>query len=186
MREKTERAEHREDVDVVVAEAHPEADAVRVDVLRQRMQLVMAVQVDRLLSDDREIVDALDGVGGILLPLPVDPGPDFDEFAEVDLRVEVRRKILAVTAGVDIHDVDRVDLVEVALDGQGAVGIDHARVESGAEDGGHALFPRSGLCASIRSSRTRAAPRKPCPDPRGWPCPYTPRRSRGRPPAPTY
>ena len=47
VREKAERAQHGEDIDVVVAEAHPEADAVGVDVLRQRVQLVVAVQVDR-------------------------------------------------------------------------------------------------------------------------------------------
>ena len=79
-------------------------------------------------------------MGGVLLPLPVDPGPDLDELAEVDLRVEVGGEILAVAAGVDIQDVDGVDLVEVAFDRQGAVGVDHARIEPHAEDGGQALL----------------------------------------------
>ncbi len=42
--------------------------------------------------------------------------------------------------GVDVEDVDRLDLVEVFLLRQGSVSVDHARVETDAEDGGDALF----------------------------------------------
>jgi hypothetical protein len=77
------------------------------------VQFVVTIQVDGLFSDHREIIDPLDRVGRVLFPLPVDPGPDFDEFPEIDLRVKVGRKIFTVTAGVDIQDVDGIDLVEV-------------------------------------------------------------------------
>ena len=139
MIQEAERAQHGEDVDVVVAEAHPESDAVGVDVLVERVQFVVAVQVDRALSGHREVVDALHRVGRVLFPLPVDPGPDLNKLAEVDFRVEVGGKIFTVTAGVDVQDVDGVDLVEVVLLRQGAVGVDHAGVEAHAEDGGQSL-----------------------------------------------
>jgi len=38
----------------VIAEAHPEADALGIDVLGEGMQLVVAVQIDGALADDRE------------------------------------------------------------------------------------------------------------------------------------
>src|SRR5690606_38049445 len=69
------------------------------------------------------------------------PAPDrTGEFAEVDFRVEVGGEVLAVGAGIDVEDVDRLDLVEVLLLRQGGIGVDHARVEAGTEDGGHVLF----------------------------------------------
>ena len=49
----------------------------------------MTVQIDRLLSNYREIIDSLYGMGGVLLPLPVDPGPDFYKLPEIDLRVKI-------------------------------------------------------------------------------------------------
>ena len=106
----------------------------------QRVELVVPVEVDRLLADHRERERPLDRVGRELLPLAVDPGPDLDELAEVDLRVEVGGEVAAVAAGVDVEDVDRVDRVEVLLDGERGVGIDDTGVEAGAEHGGDALL----------------------------------------------
>ncbi len=100
----------------------------------------MPVEVDRLLADHRERERPLDRVGRELLPLTVDPSPDLDELAEVDLRVEVGGEVAAVTAGVDVEDVDRVDRVEVLLDGERGVGIDDTGVEAGAEHRGDALL----------------------------------------------
>ena len=65
----------------------------------------------------------------LLHPLPVDPGPDLLELPEVDFRVEIGGEILPVAPGVHVHDVDRVDLVEMVLDRIGAPRVDHARVE---------------------------------------------------------
>ena len=53
---KAEFGEDREYVDVMVAKAHPEADAVGVDVFRQRMQLVVAGEIEGLLAHHRELV----------------------------------------------------------------------------------------------------------------------------------
>jgi len=139
VRQEAEGAQDGEDIDVVVAEAHPEADAVGVDVLRERVQLVVAVEVHRAHPRHREVVDALHRVRRVLLPLPVDPGPDLDELAEVDLGVEVGGEVLAVAAGIDVEDVDGVDGIEEVLRRQGAVGVDHAGVETDAEDGREAL-----------------------------------------------
>ncbi len=54
-------------------------------------------------------------------------------FADIDLRVEVGGKGLAVTAGVGVDDVDLFDHIQILLGGQGGVDIGHARIEAGAE-----------------------------------------------------
>ena len=138
--EETEGAQHGEDVDVVVAETHPEADAVGVDVRGQRMQFVVPVQVDGLVANDREVERPLHRVGGVLAPLAVDPRPDLDELAEVDLGVEVGGEVATMASGVDVEDVDGVDGVEVVFGGESAVSVDHAGVEAGAEDRRHAAL----------------------------------------------
>ena len=72
---------------------------------------------------------------------PLLPGIDnAGEFAEVDFRVEIGGEIFAVAAGIDIDDVDIGDLVEIFVLGQLGIGIDDARIEARAEDGGDALF----------------------------------------------
>ena len=48
--------------------------------------------------------------------------------------VEIGGEVLAVGTGVDVEDVDRLDAVEVLLLRQCGVGIDHARIETDAED----------------------------------------------------
>jgi CheY-like chemotaxis protein len=83
-------------------------------------------------------------VGRVFLPLTVNPGPDLDKLAEVDLRVKVGGEVFTVAAGVDIQDVDGVDGVEVPFDRQGAVGVDYARIKTSTKDCGDPLF-----CATI-------------------------------------
>ena len=56
------------------------------------------------------------------------------DFADVDLRVEVRRERIAVVAGVAVEDVDVVDLVEMMLERVGGKDARDARVEAGAEE----------------------------------------------------
>ena len=124
-----------EHVDVMVAESHPEPDALRVNVAGQGMDFVVARQIDRLGAHDGEIKHPFLVVDGTADPLAVDPGPRLGELAEVDFRIEVGREILAVAACVDVKDVDGVDPVEMALGGQRAVGVDDAGVEADAQDG---------------------------------------------------
>src|ERR1039457_6100085 len=79
-------------------------------------------------------------MGGILLPLPVDPGPNLYELPEIDLRVKVGRKISAVTSGIHIQYVNCVNLVEVTFYSQGTVGIDHTWIKTGPKYSCHTLF----------------------------------------------
>src|SRR6188472_4324462 len=94
----------------------------------------MAVEVHGLPTDDGEVVLPPHGVRRVLDPLPVDPGPHLDELAEVDLRIEVGREVSAVSTGVDVEDVDRVNRVEVLPRRARGVRVDNAGVEAGPED----------------------------------------------------
>ena len=139
--EQAEVLQHGEDVDVMLAEAHPETDVRHVEVLGERVHLIMTGQVEALFAHDRQVVGAFDLEHAIGRPLAVLPAVNLTgEFAEIDFRVEIGGEILAVGTGVDVEDVDRLDLVEVFLLRQGGIGVDHARVEAGTEDGGDALF----------------------------------------------
>ena len=57
-----------------------------------------------------------------------------------DLRVEVGGEVLAVGTGIDVENIDRVDLIEMLLGRQRRPGVDHARIEAHAENGGDALL----------------------------------------------
>ncbi|QTK81390.1 Hypothetical protein AT6N2_L0473 [Agrobacterium tumefaciens] len=133
--------QHGEDVDVVIAEAHPEAHIGTVHVLGKRMHLVMAGHISLLLADDGQIEFLANFEHLVRLPLAILPGiNDAREFAEIDFRIEVGGEPAAVAAGVDIDDIDRRDLVEILILGKARIGVDHARVETDAENGGNALF----------------------------------------------
>ena len=68
-----------------------------------------------------------------LAVLPVAAGGG--HFADVDLRVEVGGKGLAVAAGVGVDDVELFDHIQVLLGGQGGVDVGHARIEAAAQKG---------------------------------------------------
>ncbi len=133
--------QHGEDVDVVLAEAHPEAHVGHVEVLRQRVHFIVAGQVQVLRTHHRQVVGTLDFEHGVAGPLAVLPAPHLSgEFAEIDLGIEVGGEILAVGTGVDVEDIDRVNAVEILLLRQCRIGIDHTRVEAHAKDGGDVLL----------------------------------------------
>src|SRR5690606_11611693 len=50
-------------------------------------------------------------------------------------------KILAVAAGVDVDDVDRLHRIEILVDGELRIGVDDAGVEAGTEDRGDTRLP---------------------------------------------
>ena len=101
----------------------------------------MAGQVEALFADHGQVVGAFDLEHPVGRPLAVLPAVDLTgEFAEVDFRVEIGGEVLAVGTGVDVEDVDRLDLVEVLLLRQRGIRIDHTRIEADTEDGGHALL----------------------------------------------
>ncbi|MND79540.1 hypothetical protein D3C80_712850 [compost metagenome] len=45
-----------------------------------------------------------------------------------------------MAAGIDVYDIDVGDGVEIFVLGQTRIGVDDARIKTGAEDGGDALF----------------------------------------------
>src|SRR5690606_6475551 len=120
----------------MVTKAHPETDVRHVEVLRQRVQLIVTGHVAGALTYDRQVVGTLDLEHLVLHPLAVLPAPyPTGELTEVDLRVEVGGEVVSVVTGVDVDDIDIADAVEM-LHAQRRVGVDHTRVEAHAEDGG--------------------------------------------------
>ena len=99
----------------------------------------MVEQVAVLRADDRVVVHPLDGERVGFLPFALFPeATALGDFADVDLWVEVRGELVAVVAGVGVHDVDRLNRVEEVLLGVGAEDVGHAGVEARAEEGGEA------------------------------------------------
>jgi hypothetical protein len=127
---------------IVVAEAHPKAHGFdTLDVLRERVNLVVTHQIEFVAANLGKVVVGGPRVVGIGAPFPVLKAAGvLDDLAQVDLGIEVRRKKAAVAAVVHVHDVDGGDAVEFVTHGVGAVGVDDAGVESRAEDGGHSLW----------------------------------------------
>src|SRR5690606_33466447 len=121
--------------DVVIAEAHPEADMRHIEVLRERMDLVMARQVSGAGADDRKVPFLADLEHLVLGPLAVLPRPDATgELAEVRLRIKVGREVAAMVACIHVDDIDGVERVEIFLRCNRRIGVDHARVEASTED----------------------------------------------------
>ena len=101
----------------------------------------MTGHVAGLRADNRQIVGTLDLEHLVAGPLAVLPGPHLPgELAEVDFRVKVGREVLAVATGIDIDDVDFLDAIEVLVDCNCGVGVDHTRVKAHTQDSGNALL----------------------------------------------
>ncbi|MNH01098.1 hypothetical protein D3C79_603080 [compost metagenome] len=133
--------QHGEHIDVVLAEAHPEAHVRYVEVLRNRVNFVVAGQVQVLRAYHWQVVGTLDLEHGVAGPLAVLPAPHLPgELAEVDFRVEVGGEVLAMRTGIDVENVDRINAVEILLLRQLGVAVHHTRVETDAENGGNVLF----------------------------------------------
>ncbi len=124
--------------EVALAEGHEEADALHAgDVLGQRLDLLVVEQVHVLLAHLVEVVLPLDAHRRDFNPvavLPVRAGRGY--LTQIDLRVEVGRKRIAVVAAVAVEDVDGVDFIEQVLLCVSAVRLRYARVKAGAEQSG--------------------------------------------------
>ena len=62
------------------------------------------------------------------------------DLADVDFRVEIGGKRLAVVATVDVDDVERVDFIEMVFQRPSGENVGHAGVETGAEERGESGF----------------------------------------------
>ena len=111
---------------IALAERHKEADALDpLDVLREGLQLLVMEEVHILFADFGEVVDALDLHRLRLNPRTVLPIAAVCRYlADVDLRIEIRRKGVAMVAAVAVENVDVVDLVEFMLH---RIGTENAR-----------------------------------------------------------
>ena len=107
------------------------------------------VEEVRLAVADIRIVDRLVNAHGVdFHPLAILPVLALlRDLTDVDLRVEVGGKGLAVVSGVAVHDVEVVHLVKVVLGSIGGVGLGHARVKATAEEG-HDAFLLKALVVS--------------------------------------
>ena len=99
----------------------------------------MVQQVHILLSHVLEIVVPLDAHRGDLHPFTVlHIASGRGNLPQVDLRVEVGGKGIAMVAAVAVQDIDGVDGVKLMLLRVGAVGLGHTGVKAAAQQGGQA------------------------------------------------
>ena len=136
---------------IALAERHEEADAPHLgQVLGQALDLLVVEQVHVLAADLVKVVLAVDAHGLDLDPVAVLPvAAGRGNLAQVDLRVEVGGKGIAVVAAVAVQDVDGVDGVELVLLGVGAVGLGDAGVKAAAEQGGKARLLKALLVGPL-------------------------------------
>ena len=121
---------------IALAKRHKEANAPDpLDVLREGLQLLVMEEVHILFADFGEVVDALDLHRLRLDPRTVLPIAAVCRYlADVDLRIEIRRKGVAMVAAVAVEDVDIVDLVEFMLHRIGTENARHPGVKARPEE----------------------------------------------------
>ena len=90
----------------------------------------MACKVYRAASYYREIIVHANGMNFLQLPLTLIPSPNLFKLPEIDLRIKVRGKILAMAAGIDIQNINGINGVEIFLLRQSTPGVNHARIKS--------------------------------------------------------
>ena len=122
---------------ILLAEGHPEAGLTDGGIVfNERLQFLVVQQVALPRSDVRIGERLVDFQRLGFYPLPVFVVEAFLRYlADVDFRVEVGGKGLVMVAGIAVHDVKVVYLVEVVLGGVGRIDAAHARVEAAAQDG---------------------------------------------------
>ena len=123
--------------EVLLAEGHPETGALdRRIVLHERLEFLVVDHVGFALADAGIVQRLVDLVRLGDHPLAVLViAALLGHLADVDLGIEVRGEGHAVVAGIAVHDVEVVDLVEVVLGGISREDGRDTRVETAAEDG---------------------------------------------------
>ena len=123
---------------VALPEGHKEPDALYAgNILGKGFNFLVVQQVHVLHAHAVEIVFTLDLHGLGLNPVTVLPvGAVGGNLAQVDFRVEVGGKRIAVVAAVAVENVNGVDLIEIVLEGIGGEDTRHTWIEAGAEERG--------------------------------------------------
>ncbi|MNM95941.1 hypothetical protein D3C81_1084020 [compost metagenome] len=126
--------------EVALAKRHEEADPFNAwNVKGQGLDFLMVKQIHILFPDFREVVDAFDFHRLGFDPFAVLPVAALrGHFANVDLRVEVRRKRIAVVARIAVEDIDVLDFVEVMFQGIRGKYAGYAWVKAAAQQCGDA------------------------------------------------
>ena len=105
--------------------------------LGEALQFLVVHQVHFLVADGGEVEGLVHREGIGLLPLAVFPiFAALGDLADVDLGIEVGGERMAVVAGVGVHDVKVVDLVQLVLKGVGREDRRYAGVEAAAKERG--------------------------------------------------
>ena len=96
----------------------------------------MVKQVAVLGSEDGIVIDPFDGKRVGFFPFAFFPEASaLGDFANIDFRIKISGELVAVVAGVGVHDVDCLDGIKEVLLGIGAEDVRDARVEAGAQQG---------------------------------------------------
>ena len=133
----TDVLNHVEVGQVLLSKGHPEAGQLDGGViLHQTLQLLMVHQV-ALAGTDVGIGDGLVNLQRLgLKPFPILIVESLlRNLADIDFGVEVGGKGLVVIAGVAVHDVQLVHLVEVMLGCIGGIDSAYTRIEAAAQNG---------------------------------------------------
>ncbi len=134
---------------IALAEGHEEPDAPDAgDILCQRLDLLVVQQIHILLSHLIEVILPLDAHSGYLHPVTILPkAAGSGDLPQVDLRVKIGGKGVAVVAAIAVQNVDGVELVKFVLCGIGTVCLCHAGVKAAAQQGGEpGLFKLLPVC----------------------------------------
>ena len=119
-----------------MAEGHKEADALdALDVDAEAFQLLVVQQVHVLFAHACKVIFALNFHGFGFYPMAVLPVAAVSSyFADVDFRVEVGGKRIAVVAAVAVQNIDVVNLVKIVLLCIGRENAGYARVKAAAQN----------------------------------------------------
>ena len=120
---------------ITLSECHEETDPFYPrDIERQRLNLLMVEQVHVFFSDLREIIDPLDLHGLCFHPVSVFPVGSFGgDFPDIDLRVEICRKRIAVVSCIAVQDIDIIYLIKVVLQGISRKHARNSRIEAASQ-----------------------------------------------------
>ena len=120
---------------IALAEGHEEADSLYAgDIFRQGLDLLMVQEIHVLFAHLVKVILPFNAHGRDLHPVSVLPvAARSGNLPEIDLRIEVGGKGIAVVAAVAVQDIDGLNLVELMLCGISTVSLGYARVKAAAE-----------------------------------------------------
>ena len=122
-------------IQIALTECHKEANALDArNGLCQRLNFFVMQQIHVLVTDLIEGVFPLDAHCRNLNPVAVLPvAARCADFAQIDFRIEVGCKSVAVIAAVTVENINGVNLVKFVLCSVCAIRLRHARIKAAAK-----------------------------------------------------